>query len=212
MSGVVYVVDDDEMVRDSLTLLLEGAGYTVRAFADGDSFLQARLPREDACILLDVAMPGSSGLQVQQELARRSVALPVLFLTAYGDVPTAVRAVKAGAAEFLQKPIEGRELLAKVGEAVARSLDGEPLSPEAALAVARFETLTPRERDVMALVVTGLQNKEIARRLGISHRTVEIHRGRMMRKMQASSVVDLVGMSAPCGLAVSGPAEHPAQR
>ncbi len=199
MKSIVYVVDDDDMVRDSLTLLLEGAGYEVHAFDSGEAFLKDDLAHAGACVLLDVAMPGMSGLEVQEELARRHLALPVLFLTAHGDVPTAVHAVKAGAVDFLQKPIGGTELLARVGEAQAGDAQRLRAAAEVAVIFARLDNLTPRERDVMALAVTGQHNKEIARELGISHRTVEIHRARMMHKMGATTLVDLAEMVRLCG-------------
>jgi FixJ family two-component response regulator len=199
VSSLVYVVDDDDMVRDSLTLLLEGAGYEVHAFASGEAFLNADLARAGACVLLDVAMPGMSGLKVQEELTQRHLTLPVLFLTAHGDVPTAVHAVKAGAVDFLQKPIGGTELLARVAEAQAGDAQRLRNAAEVAVILARLDNLTPRERDVMALAVTGQHNKEIARELGISHRTVEIHRARMMHKMGATTLVELAEMVRLCG-------------
>lgn len=200
MNAIVYIVDDDDMVRDSLSLLLESAGYQVRAFDSGESFLSAGLENAHGCVLLDVAMPGMNGLEVQEELGRRGVALPVLFLTAHGDVPTAVRAVKAGAVDFLQKPFEGKVLLARVAEVQARDDERTRVAAEIAVVMARYDSLTPRERDVMALAATGQHNKDIARELGISYRTVEIHRGRLMHKMGAASLVELAEMVRVCGL------------
>ncbi|MFZ9677824.1 MAG: response regulator transcription factor [Quisquiliibacterium sp.] len=205
MSKIVYIVDDDPMVRDSLGVLLRGAGYLVHEFCDGMSFLASSLEQTSACVLLDISMPGLTGLQVQEELRRRQSDLPVLFLTAHGDVPTAVQAVKAGAADFLQKPTDGVQLLAKVAESMQRSHEQELVHAKVALVRAHYDSLTPRERDVMELVVGGLQNKEIARRLLISHRTVEIHRGRVMAKMNAGSIAELVGMAGMCGLHAPSP-------
>lgn len=199
MKPIVYLVDDDEMVRDSVSLLLEGAGYDVRAFDAGDAFLRAPIERAGACVLLDVAMPGMSGIEVQEELARRHLTLPVLFLTGHGDVPTAVRAVKSGAVDFLQKPVGGAVLLARVADAQKRDAERSRVAAEVAVILARLDNLTPRERDVMALAVTGQHNKEIARELGISHRTVEIHRARLMHKMGATTLVELAEMVRLCG-------------
>ena len=200
MSAIVYIVDDDEMVRDSLALLLQAAGYEVRAFESGESFLGSAPENSGACLLLDVAMPGMSGLEVQEELLRRNIRLPVVFLTGHGDVPTAVRAVKAGAVDFLQKPFGGKALLARVAEVEARDHERSRIAAQVAVVMARYDSLTPRERDVMALAATGRPNKEIARELGISYRTVEIHRGRLMHKMGAASVVELAEMARTCGL------------
>jgi two-component system response regulator FixJ len=205
VSAIVYIVDDDDMVRDSLALLLEGAGYRVRAFESGEAFLASAPENSGGCLLLDVAMPGMSGLEVQEELQRRNVSLPVLFLTAHGDVPTAVRAVKAGAVDFLQKPFEGKALLARVAEVQARDEERTRIAAEVAVVMARYDSLTPRERDVMALAATGQHNKEIARELGISYRTVEIHRARLMHKMGAASLVELAEMARICRL--GGPAQ-----
>ena len=202
MNRIVYIVDDDEMVRDSLGMLLSSVGYEVHVFPDADAFLEQTLVSAGACILLDFAMPGRNGLQVQQELVRRQNQLPIVFLTAHGDVPTAVQAVKAGASDFLQKPADGAELLARVAEAMEHSLQSQEVAAHTALIMAHYDNLTPRERDVMGLVVRGLSNKEIARHLNISFRTVEIHRSRMIHKMQAASIPELVGMASALGLHV----------
>ncbi|MEK9719612.1 MAG: response regulator, partial [Quisquiliibacterium sp.] len=158
MNGTVYIIDDDPMVRDSLSVLLRGAGYRAHEFPDGESFLAAELEQSGACIVLDVSMPGFTGLQVQEELYRRRIDLPVLFLTGHGDVPTAVRAVKAGAVDFIQKPTNGFQLLAKIAESIRRSREQESANAQAALIRANYDSLTPRERGVMELVVGGLQN------------------------------------------------------
>ena len=199
MKPVVYVVDDDAMVRDALGALLASAGHTVQEFADGASLLAADLQSVHACVLLDLALPDMSGIDIHADLVRRGVRLPVIFLTGHGDVATAVRAVKAGAFDFLEKPVDGADLLERVSAALETSRTSVPAPPfDRALIEERLATLTRREREVMVLVATGLSNKEIGRRMAISHRTVEIHRTRMMHKMGASNLVELVGIAAHC--------------
>ena len=196
----VYVVDDDASLRDSLTALLESAGLRARAFASGAEFLAGCTLRWTGCLLLDLAMPGMDGAQLHAALADRGISLPVVFLTAHGDIASAVRAIKAGAVDYLPKPVDGGVLLGRVRAALA--LDARQRAERAAEIEAkeRCGMLTPREREVMALAVTGASSKEIARRLGISFRTVEAHRGRVMRKMAASSLVELAAIAAVCGL------------
>jgi len=201
MKPSVYLVDDDEAVRDSLTALLEAAGHSVRTFASGEAFLAAWSAEWSGCVLLDIAMPGMSGMDVHAGMLRRGITLPVIFLTGHGDISTAVKAVKAGAIDFLQKPVLGQALLARVDDAMAIDAEQSEAWYRIAAVRARFDRLTPRERAVMAHAAAGSQNKEIARTLGISHRTVEIHRGRVMRKMGAASVVDLATMAMHCDLA-----------
>jgi FixJ family two-component response regulator len=205
----VHIVDDDEAVRDSLTTLLEAGGHDVRAYASGEAFLDAGNAPWAGCVLLDVAMPGMSGIDVQAEMLRRGITLPVIFLTGHGDIATAVKAVKAGAVDFLQKPVLGQALLARVADALTLDAELSRTSGNAAIVRARFDQLTPRERAVMAHAVAGRQNKEIGRALGISHRTVEIHRGRVMRKMGAASVVELAAMAADCDLGPAAAGRRP---
>jgi len=204
MTASVYVVDDDEAVRDSLGELLGGLGYRVLPFASGEAFLAAHAPDWRGCVLLDLAMPGMSGAEVQAELLRRGSALPVIFLSGHGDIPSAVKAVKAGALDFLQKPVSGRLLHARIDVALHRDAELSGAVDQAAVARAKFEQLTPRERSVLGLAAAGHSNKEIGRMLGISYRTVEIHRARMMRKVGASSVVELVAIAAACELPHAG--------
>ena len=204
MSGSmkVLVVDDDPAVRDSLTLLLEQEDLTVEAFDSAESFLAACPPVPGCCAILDINMPGINGLQLQEELSKRGVALPVIFLTGHGDIPLSVRAIKAGAFDFLTKPVTGAALLESVKAAL---LEGERLSKQVEAnqtAATRVASLTDREREVMVLAVEGLSNKEIARRLGISHRTVEIHKARIMHKTGVDSLLDLVRIAEACGLRI----------
>jgi two-component system response regulator FixJ len=189
----IYVVDDDEGVRVGLAALLEVKGYAVRTFESGEALL-AGLPAKPAgCAILDVRMPGMSGLDVQRELQRRNVALPVVVITGHGDIPVAVAALKSGAVDFLEKPFDGTALLAAVDEALRRS--PAPPTPDQAALAARMQQLTPREREVMDLVVAGHMNKVIAHRLKIAVRTVEIHRARVMQKTGARSLSELVRMA-----------------
>ncbi len=200
MTPTVFVVDDDASVRDALAQLLAAAGLSVRSFASGGAFLQECAPDWRGCILLDVAMPGMSGPALQEALAARAIRLPIVFLTAHGTVPTVVQAMKAGAVEFLQKPAAGPVLLDAVRRAL--TIDAERRAQDTAQAqiLGRLGTLTRRERDVVALAARGRSNKEIARQLGISHRTVEIHRGRIMRKLDLATSFELTAAAVACGL------------
>jgi two-component system response regulator TtrR len=189
---LVYVVDDDEAMRDSLRWLLESTGYRVSAYSTAERFLTAYTPGMAACVVLDVRMPGLSGLELQQEINRRGEPLPIIFITGHGDVPMAVNALKSGAFHFLEKPFKDEQLLAVIEQA---ALLGTPAGGEAArgrCAAARLATLTQREREVMDLVVRGLKNKQIAEELTISVKTVEAHRARAMEKMEVGSVAELV--------------------
>ena len=189
---LVYIVDDDDAMRDSLRWLLESTGYRVSAYSTAERFLTAYKPGMAACVVLDVRMPGLSGLELQQELNRRGETLPIIFITGHGDVPMAVSAVKNGAFHFLEKPFKDEQLLGLIEQA---ALTREPAATAGArgrCAAARLSTLTQREREVMDLVVGGLKNKQIAEQLRISVKTVEAHRARAMEKMEVSSVADLV--------------------
>ena len=188
---VVYVVDDDDALRDSLRWLLESAGYKVSAHATAERFLLAYRPGMAGCLVLDVRMPGASGLELQQELMRRAATLPIIFVTGHGDVPMAVEAVKNGAFHFLEKPFKDEQLLRLIDEASRQSVPATEHA-QRLCAAARLATLTQREREVMDLVVHGRKNKQIADDLGISIKTVEAHRARAMEKMDVSSVAELV--------------------
>jgi len=188
---VVYVVDDDDALRDSLRWLLESAGYKVSAHATAERFLLAYRRGMAGCLVLDVRMPGASGLELQQELMRRGATLPIIFVTGHGDVPMAVEAVKNGAFHFLEKPFKDEQLLRLIDEA-SRQLVPATEHAQRLCAAARLATLTQREREVMDLVVQGRKNKQIADDLRISIKTVEAHRARAMEKMDVSSVAELV--------------------
>ena len=191
----VIVVDDDPGVRESVESLLRSVGLQVRALASVPEFLEKGRPEGPACLVLDVRLPGRSGLDFQRELVAANINVPIIFITGYGDIPMTVQAIKGGAIEFLTKPFRDQDLLDAIQLGLAR--DRAWLENENAIAVlrARFETLTPREREVMALVVTGRLNKQIAYDIGISEITVKVHRGQVMRKMEAASLPDLARMA-----------------
>jgi FixJ family two-component response regulator len=197
----VFVVDDDEAVRDSLALLLETAGLAVETYDGAAAFLAAYTPGRTGCLILDLRMPGVGGPELQIELTRRGIHLPIIFLTAHGDIPTTVQAMQRGAMDFLTKPVVGAELLRRVHEALERSAQLQQEASAVQTVRERLDALTPREREIMLMAVAGRPNKEIARALGISHRTVEIHRARVMQKTGAASLVELSRMAAACGLA-----------
>jgi FixJ family two-component response regulator len=192
---LVYVVDDDDALRDALRFLLESAGYCVEAHAGAEQLLAAPLLSPGACIILDVRMPGMSGIELQRELARRGCVLPIIFLTAHGDVPMAVGAVKQGAFDFIEKPFEEERLLQLVDGALKLDAAARERLTRHLSAVARLDTLTPRERDVLDCVVAGKLNKRIAEELHISIKTVEAHRARLMQKLRVDSVAELVQLA-----------------
>lgn len=189
---LVYVVDDDEAMRDSLRWLLEAGGYRIAAYGSAERFLSAYKPAVAACLLLDVRLGGITGLELQQELNRRGETLPIIFITGHGDVPMAVNAVKSGAFNFIEKPFKDAQLLALIDEASALGTASLPEHFHGRCAAARLASLTQREREVMDLVVGGLKNRQIANQLGISIKTVEVHRARAMEKMDVGSVAELV--------------------
>jgi FixJ family two-component response regulator len=196
---IVFVVDDDVSVRESLELLIASAGWRPETFASAQAFLSNPRVGVPCCVVLDVRIPGLGGLELQEQLAARTD-MPIIFITGYGDVPMTVRAMKAGAVEFLTKPFKDDVLLEAIGHAIERSRAA--LSRESEMQRLRtcHTSLTPRERDVMRLVVSGLLNKQVGGELGISEITVKAHRGQVMRKMKADSLADLVTMAAKLGI------------
>jgi len=188
----VFIVDDDAGVRDSLAMLLELKGFRTRSFADAEAFLAEYRPDWPGCLVLDLRMPGMSGLELQAELARRGAPLPVIIITAHGDVATTRSALKGGAVDFIEKPIDDEALVAAIAAALDRDARGRERAQAAAGAAERFARLTAREREVLALVADGRHNREIAVALGISPRTVEVYKARMMEKLQVRRVPDLV--------------------
>ncbi len=198
--AIVFVVDDDRSVREGLVDLLGSVGMQVKAFATAQEFLQFKRPNLPACLVLDVRLPGASGLDLQRELAQSDDRLPIIFITAHGDVPMSVRAMKEGAVEFLTKPFREQELLDAVQQALKADAIAREHRTRAAEVRRRYESLTPREREVMRHVLTGLLNKQIAGALGASEVTVKMHRGQVMHKMKAESVVDLLRMAEAIGI------------
>jgi two-component system response regulator FixJ len=201
-SARVVIVDDDEAIRDSLSVLLETRGFAVDAFASGPELLTAYEPSWQGCVMLDVRMPVMDGLDVLKELMQRSCKMPVIIMTAHGDVPLAVRAMKAGAVDFLEKPIEPEALLSAVHVALKHGPNQPRPAGDESIAVLeqRFRELTPREREVLTCLVRGQSNKLIAYELDISPRTVEMHRARVMQKMEAQSLSQLVRMALALGV------------
>jgi FixJ family two-component response regulator len=195
LNCIVFVVDDDPLVRDSVADLLGSAGFAAQTFASATEFIQAKRPDVSACLILDVELPDLSGLDLQTDLARSGIEVPIIFLTGHGDIPKSVRAMKAGAVEFLTKPFRTEELLEAVGQALGRDADVRRQRSDTSELRERLGTLTPRERQVLALVVAGFLNKQIAGELGITELTIKAHRGRVMRKMNAASLADLVRMA-----------------
>ena len=198
--AVVYVVDDDAAVRDSLGYLLESVGLAVVTCAAAGAFMDRYDPNRPGCLVTDVRMPGMSGIDLQAHLRRVAPDLPVIIVTGHGDVPMAVRAMKAGAYDFIEKPYNDQALLDVVQTAVADSRRAAGARAETAEVLSRLSTLTPREREVLDLVADGLSNKGVARHLGISGKTVETHRARVMEKMQAGSLAELLRLLYACGV------------
>ncbi len=194
-NATIFIIDDDEAIRDSLDVLLKTVGLNATTFGSGDEFLEAYDASWEGCILLDIRMPGTSGMEVQKQLAENGCRLPIIFITGHGDIPMAVEAMHVGAFDFIQKPFRDQDLLDRIDEALAAREEQEQQSTRKKTIQKQFQTLTPREQEVMQLVVHGAANKVIAMDLDVSQRTVEIHRSRVMEKMQARSLAALVRMS-----------------
>jgi FixJ family two-component response regulator len=197
---IVFVVDDDRSVRCSIERLIQSIGLKVQTFRSAGEFLQRARPEGPACLVLDVRLPGLSGLDLQRELTNRGIQLPIIFITAHGDIPMTVRAMKGGAVEFLTKPFRTRHLLDAIRAAIERDRDTLKQRSEVAQLRKRYDLLTPREREVLALLVVGLLNKQIAGELVTTERTIKFHRAHIMQKMRAESIADLIRMAQKLGL------------
>ncbi len=200
MKEVVFIVDDDASVREGLGDLLRSVGLVVQTFASSQEFLDSKRPDAPSCIILDVRLPGRSGLEFQSVLQNLGIQLPVIFISAHGDVPISVRAMKSGAIEFLTKPLREQELLDAVHAGIERDRARRQEAELLAELRARYDSLTAREREMMHFVVTGSVNKQIAAQAGLSEITVKVHRGHVMQKMRAKSLVDLVRMADSLGV------------
>jgi FixJ family two-component response regulator len=197
---IVFVIDDDESMRRALTNLFESVGLRVEVFGSAPELLQSWLPDIASCLVLDVRLPGVSGLDFQTELAKANIHIPIIFMTGHGDIPMSVRAMKAGAMDFLTKPFRQQEMLDAVSMAIERDRQRRKDEKVVSSARALFGTLTPREREVLSLVAAGLLNKQIAAEIGVAEITVKIHRGHIMKKMGTRSVADLVRITEMLGI------------
>jgi FixJ family two-component response regulator len=198
--GVVFVVDDDEPMRRSLENLIRSVGLRVEVFASAQEFLRSQRPEVPCCLVLDVRLPGLSGLDLQKRMAAADIEIPIIFITGHGDIPMTVQAMKAGAVEFLTKPFRDQALLDAIQQALERDRQARKQRAEIETLRRRFDSLTPREREVIALVVAGLLNKQIAGELGTSEAAVKVHRQHVMEKMGADSLADLVRLADRLGI------------
>ena len=201
---MIFVVDDDQAVRDSLSDLFVAVGLKMRGFGSTREFLQSERPETPSCLVLDVKMPGENGLNFQDQLAKLNIHLPIIFITGHGDIPMSVRAMKAGAVEFLTKPFDDKDLLAAVHTGLEKDAERRRKAAEVAELRERFSSLTAGEQRVMALVVQGRLNKQIAAELGVSEITVKVRRGHLMQKMQLRSLAELIGVATRLGMPTAG--------
>jgi len=197
---IVFVIDDDASVREALRNLFRSVGFRVEVFGSASEFLQSKLPDVPSCLILDIRLPRVSGLDFQAELADVGIHIPIIFMTGHGDIPMSVRAMKAGAVDFLTKPFRDQDMLDAVTTAIERDRNSRNEAKILSSLQALFATLTPREQEVMALVTAGLMNKQIATKIGVAEITVKIHRGHIMKKMAAKSLADLVRMAQTLGI------------
>jgi FixJ family two-component response regulator len=197
---IVYVIDDDVVMREALSSLFRSVGLQVQMFSSALELLQGELAERASCLVLDIRLPGVSGLEFQTELAKADIHIPIIFMTGHGDITMSVKAMKAGAVDFLEKPFRHQEMLDAVALAIERDRKQREQQKTLSELQARFESLTPREREVIGFVAAGLMNKQVAGEMGVTEITVKIHRGHLMRKMQARSLADLVRMAGALGV------------
>jgi FixJ family two-component response regulator len=198
----VYIVDDDDAVRDGLGLVLEMAGFAYQAFESAEQFLAAYCPGQPGCLLLDINMPGLNGLELQEELNRRAIHLPIIFLTAFGDIPMTVRAMKGGAVDFLTKPVPSKQLIEHIQSMLQQAIHLYEKHQAQRALCSRLNNLTSREMELLPLIASGLSNKEIARDLGISYRTVEVHRARILEKTGVATLLELGHLCQTCKISL----------
>jgi FixJ family two-component response regulator len=203
--SIVFVVDDDDSLRDALKRLIRSVGRHVELFASAEEFLQRKRLDAPACLILDIRLGGISGLDFQRKLAEANIPIPIIFITGHGDIARSVRAMKAGAVEFLTKPFRDQDLLDAIQVGLERDRAQRQRASEIAILRARFEGLRPREREVLSRIVSGLPNKQVAAEIGTSETTVKVHRGQLMRKMAATSLPDLVRMAEKMGIPTTKP-------
>ena len=196
----VFLVDDDATVRDALGLFLEASDLVVRAYASAQEFLRHYQPDWPGCMVLDIRMPGMTGLELQKVLKRRRIEIPIIFLTGHGDIPMSVKALKAGAVDFIEKPFKDAVLLDRIREAIAIDVHRRRIAAQKMQITHRLAQLTCREKQVLVYVISGLSNKEIAKKLHVSHRTIDVHRARIMTKMEASSLPELINLTTMCDI------------
>ena len=202
---IVFIIDDDASMRRALTNLFQSVGLEVEAFGSAPEMLQSKVPDVASCLVLDIRLPGLSGLDLQTELAGANIHIPIIFITGHGDIPMTVRAMKSGAVDFLTKPFRDQDLLDAVVKAIERDRNRREAEKTVANLQSMFETLTSREREVLALVASGLMNKQIAAELGLAEITIKIHRGHLMKKMGARSLADLIRMAETLGIRKAKP-------
>jgi len=207
-ASIVFVVDDDPSVRRAIKRLVESVGWHVELFGSATEFINSSRPDVASCLVLDIRLPGISGLDFQRELVQAKNEIPMIFITAHGDIPMTVRAMKAGAVEFLTKPFRDQDLLDAIQLGLERDRVRRQRQAETAMLRERLESLTPREREILPLVVSGLLNKQVGAEIGATEATVKVHRSQLMRKMGASSLADLVRMSEKMGIAVPETHRH----
>ena len=194
-NSVIYLVDDDIIIRDSLSVLIESIGLKINSFESAQSFLNSYIPDQPGCLILDVRMPIMNGLELQEELSKRNIQIPIIFISGNAEIPDSAKAFRAGAVDFLEKPFDTHLLIERIYEALSKDIENKEQQLGNNKIQACFDTLSNREKEVLKLIINNLSNKEVAKELGISHRTIEAHRARIMEKMQVGSTTELVGMT-----------------